>query len=71
MKKDENGNIIVTTGDIIDFLSKYPKDTEVCLDHDGWDYYAYDLTEINKVISCVFDDSAITHRGGNYIMINN
>lgn len=57
--------------DIIIFLQQFDPETSIYLDHDGWQNYGDDTIEKNDVIRYVFDDSAITHRGGNSITINN
>lgn len=68
---NESKNTDIKVKDIIIFLQQFDPETPVYLDRDGWQNYGDDSIEKNDVIRYVFDDSAITHRGGNSITINN
>jgi hypothetical protein len=70
-KINESKNTDIKVKDIIIFLQQFDPETSVFLDHDGWQNYGDDNIEKNDVIRYVFDDSSITHRGGNSITINN
>ena len=70
-KINESKNTDIKVKDIIIFLQQFDPETPVYLDHDGWQNYGDDTIEKNDVIRYVFDDSSITHRGGNSITINN
>jgi hypothetical protein len=70
-KFNESMNTEITVKDIINFLETFDPETPVYLDKDGWQNYGKEDMNKNDVIKSVFDDSAITHRGKNYIMINN
>ena len=59
--------MIVTVKDIITFLSKYPEETEVILDKDGWEQ----CDTINQTIARLIDDSGMKHHNENYLIINN
>ena len=62
---DENMEIRVR--DIIAYLQRFDPNTVVYLDKDGWGQGE----NANDVISYVIDDSAITSRHGDYLVINN
>lgn len=65
-------NTDIKVKDIIIFLQQFDPETPVYLDRDGWKNYGDNNTiKKNDVIRYVFDDSSITHRGGNSITINN
>ena len=68
---NESKNTDIKVKDIIIFLQQFDPETSVYLEHVGWQNYGDDSIEKNDVIRYVFDDSAITHRGGNSITINN
>ena len=70
-KINESKNTDIKVKDIIIFLQQFDPETPVYLDHDGWQNYGDNTIEKNDVIRYVFDDSSITHRGGNSITINN
>ena len=70
-KINESKNTDIKVKDIIIFLQQFDPETSVFLDHDGWQNHGDDNIEKNDVIRYVFDDSSITHRGGNSITINN
>lgn len=55
--------------DIIEFLQTFDPETKVYLDKDGWQAYGDESKA--DVIRGLFDDSGITHRGRDYIMVNN
>lgn len=62
---------VIRVKDIISFLQKFDPDTKVYLDKDGWQ--GFDEVDCSKdnVIRYLIDDSAITHRGQDYLIINN
>jgi hypothetical protein len=68
-KINESKNIDIRVKDIINFLQSFDPETPVHLDKDGWQAYGND--SIDDIIRYVIDDSAITHRGDNYLTINN
>ena len=70
-KINESKNTDIKVKDIIIFLQQFDPETPVYLDHDGWQNYGDDTIEKNDVLRYVFDDSSITHGGGNSITINN
>ena len=70
-KINESKNTDIKVKDIIIFLQQFDPETPIHLDHDGWQNYGDDSIEKNDIIRYVFDDSSITHRGGNFITINN
>ena len=70
-KINESKNTDIKVKDIIIFLQQFDPETPVYLDHDGWQNYGDNTIEKNEVILYFFDDSSITHRGGNSITINN
>lgn len=69
--KDKSKNTDIKVKDIIIFLQQFDPEARVYLDRDGWQNYGDNTLEKNDVIAMIFDDSAISHRGGNYITINN
>ena len=60
-------NMTITVQDIITYLQKFDPETIVYLDKDGWGQGR----DTEDVISYVIDDSAVTCRDGNYLVINN
>lgn len=62
--KNESPDIRVK--DIISFLEKFNPETPVYLDKNGWQTMSKD-----DIIRYLIDDSAITHRGKDYLIINN
>lgn len=52
-------------------MEKFNPETPVYLDKNGWQ--TYDETDMSKddIIRYLIDDSAITHRGKDYLIINN
>ena len=70
-KFDENKRPDIKVKDIISFLKQFDPETSVLLDKDGWQTYEdVDMSKDN-IIRYLIDDSAITNRGQNYLMINN
>ena len=59
--------MIVTVKDLITFLSKYPEETEVILDKDGWE----ECDTIDQTISHLIDDGSMKYHNENYLIINN
>lgn len=70
-KFNENKRPDIKVKDIISFLKQFDPETSVLLDKDGW--RTYDDVDMSKddIIRYLIDDSAITYRGQNYLMINN
>lgn len=58
----------VRVKDLISFLQRFDPELPIYLDRDGWSDNA--LTVDDK-IRRVIDDSGLTHRGENYLIINN
>ncbi len=63
----DKNKIDVKVKDLILFLQKFDPETPVYLDREGWP----DYPSMEDKISSLIDDSAITLRGGNYLIINN
>lgn len=70
---DENNEVDVTVKDLISFLQKYPPDTPVYLDHDGWPneriHEDYKNFNAEQKIRYLIDDSGLDRHG--YVIINN
>ena len=69
-KINESKDPDIRVKDIINFLKSFDPETPVYLDKDGWQTYGEDLSN-DDIIRYLIDDSAITRRGKNYLMINN
>lgn len=55
----------VTIGDIIEYLSKYPKETIVHLDHDGW------MAEENQDAQTIINERGLFDYFEECLVINN
>jgi hypothetical protein len=67
--------IDIRVKDLISYLMKFDPETPVYLDKDGWPNElwgeSYKNISAEDKISYLIDDSAITHREENYLVINN
>jgi hypothetical protein len=74
-ESDETEKVDVRVKDLIAFLQKFDPETPIYLDKDGWPnelwHERYKDTTPEDKIRHLIDDSGITHRDGNYLIINN
>lgn len=74
-ESDKNEEVDVRVKDLISFLQRFDPEMPVYLDRDGWPNELwgdrYKDISIDDKIRTLIDDSGITHRGENYLIINN
>jgi len=72
---DEIEKVDVRVKDLISFLQNFDPEMPVYLDKDGWANELwgerYKDMSVEDKIRRLIDDSGITHRGENYLVINN
>lgn len=68
VKRDEDGEVIVTVKDILEYLQQFPADMRVVLDKDGW---MEDENDYEDDISKLIHYRGIFQRFENTLFINN
>lgn len=58
----------VRVKDLISFLQRFDPELPIYLDRDNW---SDNVLTVDDKIRKVVDDSGLTHRGENYLIINN
>ena len=71
LNKDEDGFTIVTVADLKAYLSKYPDNTAVSLDNDGWMCTEIQHKTVAELISARGLFYEFKHAGQLHLFINN
>jgi hypothetical protein len=71
MDRDEEGYIIVTVKDLIEFLSDFPPELSVGLDKDGWAENEIEFSSIKELIKKRGVFQRYKSGKDDFLMINN